>query len=144
MPPVDGDPYSDTDVMVEFVKPVPDGATEIPQVEPEPAQGTIGAPTIASAVINSENPNQVVITLNAPSGLGFGEGISASNLATVISFSETETIVTAVADLTAKTITVTCDNELVPTSESVIIAANALTNGGVANAGSMSKAMQSA
>ncbi len=137
LPLVDGDPYSDTDVMVEFVKPVPDGATEIPQVEPEPAQGAISAPTIASAVIDSTDNSKVVITINAASGLTLG--VDSSELASAISFSETETIVSAVADLTAKTITVTCSDELVPTSESVIIAAGTLKNGGVANASSISK-----
>ena len=134
-PAIDGDPYSDTDVVVEFVKPAETG--DPVDVEPEPSKGNISAPTIASAKIDSEDTTKVVITINAASGLTLG--VDSSELANAISFSEAETIVSAVADLTAKTITVICDNELVPTSESVIIAAGALKNGGVANASSISK-----
>lgn len=132
---IDGDPYSDTDVLVEFVKPAESG--DPVDIEDEPSKGTISAPTIASAVIDSEDNTKVVITIKAASGLTLG--VDSSELASAISFSETETIVSAVADLTAKTITVTCSDELVPTSESVIIAAGALKNGGVANASSISK-----
>ncbi len=143
-PAIDGDPYSDTDVMVEFVKPVPQGATEIPQVEPEPTKGSISAPTIASAVIDSEDNTKVLVTINAPSGLSLGDGITdADGLKSAITFSETETISSLTYDLTAKTISITCSNELVAT-ETVIIAANALKNGGVANSSSMSKAMTAA
>lgn len=141
-PAIDGDPYSDTDVVVEFVKPAETG--DPVDVEPEPSKGTISAPTIASAVIDSEDNTKVLVTINAPSGLSLGDGITdADGLKAAITFSETETISSLTYDLAAKTISITCSDELVAT-ETVIIAANALKNGGVANSSSMSKAMTAA
>lgn len=131
-PAIDGDPYSDTDVMVEFVKPVPQDATEIPQVEPEPIKGTIAAPTITSAVIDSEDNTKVLLTINAPSGLS--TDLSNTEFLAAISWTADAEETTAVdlTNIANGKITVTCSNAIVA-SEEIVIAANALKNGGVAN-----------
>lgn len=130
-PAIDGDPYSDTDVVVEFVKDPVTGEDPV-DVEPEPSKGSISAPTITSAVVDSEDNTKVLLTINAPSGLT--TDLTNEQFLAAISWTGTAETTTAVdlTNLANNKITVTCEDTVVA-SEEIVIAANALKNGGVAN-----------
>lgn len=138
-PAIDGDPYSDTDVVVEFVKPAESGDPE--DVEQEPSKGNIAEPSIDTAIINSENPKQILVTINAPSGLSLGDDITdAAALASAITWTNgDETTASAVFSAENKTILVTVEDEGVIANEELIIAIGALKNGGVANTTALKK-----
>lgn len=131
---IDGDPYSDTDVLVEFVKPAESG--DPVDIEDEPSKGTISAPTIASYVIDATDSTKSVITLNAPSGMTLG--MTEADLKDAITFSATETISTMTVDLAAKTITLITADEIA-VGEEVTLPSGAIKNGGVANTSAISK-----
>lgn len=134
---VPGDPYSGSDVFVEFIKdPVSGKQPSSENVEEEPSKGTIAAPTIASYVIDATDSTKSVITLNAPSGMTLG--MTESDLKDAITFSATETISTMTVDLAAKTITLITADEIA-VGEEVTLPAGSIKNGGVANSSAISK-----
>jgi len=134
---VDGDPYSGSDVFVEFIKdPVSGEQPSSENVEEEPSKGTIAAPTIASYVIDATDSTKSVITLNAPSGMTLG--MTEADLKDAITFSATETISTMTVDLAAKTITLITADEIA-VGEEVTLPAGSIKNGGVANSSAISK-----
>lgn len=133
---IDGDPYSDTDVVVEFVKPAGTGDPE--DIENEGTKGTISEPTIASAIIDSTDSSKVLLTINAPSGLTLGVADDTALAAAITWTSDAETTVSVVSNLANKTILVTCADAIVA-NEEVVIASGALKNGGVANSTAIKK-----
>ena len=133
---IENDPYSDTDVLVEFVKPAGTGDPE--DIEDEATKGTVSEPTIASAVIDSEDNTKVLLTINAPSGLTLGVADDTALAAAITWTSDAETTVSVVSNLANKTILVTCADAIVA-NEEVVIASGALKNGGVANSAAIKK-----
>lgn len=131
---IDGDPYSDTDVLVEFVKPAESG--DPVDIEDEITVRPISAPTIASYVIDATDSTKSVITINAPSGMTLG--MTEADLKDAITFSATETISTMTVDLAAKTITLITADEIA-VGEEVTLPSGAIKNGGVANTSAISK-----
>lgn len=131
---IEGDPYSDTDVMVEFVKPAESG--DPVNIEDEPVKGTVSEPTIDSYVIDAVEQTKSVITINAPSGMSLG--MTEDDLKAAIEFSEAETITSMTVDLDAKTITLVTADEI-SVSEQVTLPANSIKNGGVANSSELTK-----
>ena len=134
---VEGDPYSGSDVFVEFIKdPVGGEDPSSENVEQEPSKGTISAPTIASYVIDSVDSTKSVITINAPSGMSLG--MSEEELKNAITFSASETISSMTVDLAAKTITLITADEIA-VGEEVVLPVGSIKNGGVANSSTISK-----
>ena len=131
---IDNDPYSDTDVLVEFVKPAESG--DPVDIEEEPSKGTIATPTIASYVIDATDSTKSVITINAPSGMTLG--MTEADLKSAITFSASEEISTMTVDLAAKTITLITVDEIA-VGEEVTLPSGAIKNGGVANSAAISK-----
>ena len=138
---IENDPYSDTDVLVEFVKPAGTGDPE--DIEDEATKGAVSEPTIASAVIDSEDNTKVLLTINAPSGLTLGVADDTALAAAITWTSDAETTVSVVSNLANKTILVTCADAIVA-NEEVVIASGALKNGGVANTTAIKKLTASA
>ena len=138
-PAIDGDPYSDTDVVVEFVKdPVSGEDPSSEDVEDEGTTGEISEPTITSAIIDSEDNTKVLLTINAPSGLTLGVADDTALASAITWTSDAETTVSVVSNLANKTILVTCLDAIVA-NEEVVIASGALKNGGVANSTAIKK-----
>lgn len=125
----ESDPYSGTDVMVEFVKPTTlppeqQGSTE--DVEDEPAKGEVSEPTLVSAIIDSEDSSKCVLKFNCPSGMTLG--VEESELSSLVDISG-EVPASVVADLTAQTITFKSSSAIDP-DEAVTVDKSVVLNGG--------------